>query len=65
MRVRATAITKSLVPLTEVPIHHDGGFREMSAEELIVYEARVSNPDNQGNTETADKLLKFLIDNHH
>lgn len=65
MKVRATAITKSLVPLTEVPIHDNGGFREMSAEELIVYEARVSNPDNQGNIETTDKLLRFLIDHQH
>lgn len=34
-------------------------------EELIVYVARVSNPSNQGNMETAPKLIKYLIDNKH
>lgn len=37
----------------------------LSPENLIVYTARVSNPSNQLNMETADKLLKFLIDNKH
>ena len=36
-----------------------------SAEELLVYIARVSNPGNQLNTETADKLLAYLIRNKH
>lgn len=54
MKVRATAITQSLV---------EG--LNLSPEELIIYEARVSNPENQGNVETSDKLLKFLIDNKH
>ena len=35
------------------------------AENLIAYMARVSNPENQNNTETAPKLLKYLIDNKH
>lgn len=35
------------------------------AEDLIAYCARVSNPSNQLNTETAPKLLKFLIKNKH
>lgn len=65
MQVRAIAITKPLIPLAEVPIHANGGLREMTAEELIIYEARVSNPDNQGNTDTAPKLLKFLINKKH
>ena len=30
-------------------------------EDLIAYCARVSNPENQKNTETAPRLLKFLI----
>ena len=30
-------------------------------QELVAYTARVSNPDNQDNAETADKLLKYLI----
>jgi thymidylate synthase (FAD) len=36
-----------------------------SAEELITYCARVSNPSNQFNNETAPKLLKYLITHKH
>lgn len=36
-----------------------------TAEELIVYIARVSNPSNQTNMETAPKLLKYLITHKH
>jgi thymidylate synthase (FAD) len=36
-----------------------------SAEELISYCARVSNPSNQLNVETAPKLLKYLITHKH
>jgi thymidylate synthase (FAD) len=34
-------------------------------EELTAYVARVSNPSNQLNTETAGKLIRYLIDNQH
>lgn len=37
----------------------------LSAEDLISYCARVSNPSNQLNTETSPKLLKYLIDHKH
>jgi thymidylate synthase (FAD) len=36
-----------------------------SANELVAYAARVSNPNNQNNTQTAGKLVKHLIKNHH
>jgi thymidylate synthase (FAD) len=36
-----------------------------TAEELISYCARVSNPSNQMNTETAPKLLAYLIKHKH
>ena len=42
-----------------------GQIRPMTAEEFICYTARVSNPSNQMNTETAPKLLKYLIRNRH
>jgi thymidylate synthase (FAD) len=32
---------------------------------LITYCARVSNPSNQNNTETAEKLLNYLLENKH
>ena len=36
-----------------------------SAEELVAYAARVSNPANQNNAETAPKLLRYLIRENH
>jgi len=36
-----------------------------NGEELIAYMARVSNPENQNNPETAPKLLKYLMKNKH
>jgi len=36
-----------------------------TAEDLVAYVARVSNPSNQLNTETSAKLLKYLIKNQH
>ncbi len=35
------------------------------AQELVAFCARVSNPTNQLNTETSEKLIKFLINNAH
>lgn len=35
------------------------------AQELIAYCARVSNPSNQNNKETSDKLIKYLIKHQH
>jgi thymidylate synthase (FAD) len=34
-------------------------------EDLIAYMARVSNPDNQNNTETSARLIKYLIKHKH
>jgi len=36
-----------------------------TANELIAYAARVSNPDNQNNPKTASKLLAYLIKHEH
>ena len=36
-----------------------------TANELIAYAARVSNPGNQNNEETAPKLLRYLIRENH
>jgi thymidylate synthase (FAD) len=36
-----------------------------TAADLIAYTARVSNPANQNNTETAPKLLRYLIREQH
>jgi len=37
----------------------------LSAEDLVAFCARVSNPSNQMNTATAPKLIKFLIKHKH
>ena len=42
--------------------------QEMNSEylnNLVAYFARVSNPSNQNNDKTADKLVKYLIDQKH
>lgn len=52
---RLIAISKAIVPDLE----------NMSAEDLVVYMARVSSPSNQYNTETAPKLLKYLLREGH
>ena len=39
--------------------------KSMTAEDFIVYTARVSNPTNQALMENNEKLLKYLIQNKH
>ena len=36
-----------------------------NAEALISYMARVSNPSNQSNTETSQRLIRYLIEHQH
>lgn len=37
----------------------------VNAQELVAYCARVSNPSNQHNTETSEKLIRYLIRHGH
>jgi thymidylate synthase (FAD) len=37
----------------------------VNAQELVAYCARVSNPGNQTNTETSEKLIRYLIKHQH
>ena len=37
----------------------------VNAQELVAYCARVSNPANQTNTDTSEKLIRYLIKNRH
>jgi thymidylate synthase (FAD) len=55
--VKLVGITKPVGFATTGEIH--------TAEDLISYCARVSNPNNQHNTVTADKLLKYLVKHKH
>jgi len=38
---------------------------DKSIQDLVAYCARVSNPANQNNTETNEKLIRYLIKNNH
>ena len=45
--------------------YQDGTGKKMSAQDMIVYCARVSNPKNQNSDAPAEKLLKYLIEHKH
>ncbi|AFY71201.1 Thymidylate synthase thyX [Thalassoporum mexicanum PCC 7367] len=53
--MKVTLVSKTLPLVAE----------SLTPEEFVVYTARVSNPTNQMNTETAPKLIKFLIKYKH
>lgn len=53
MEVKLVAITKPVIEGV------------LTAEDFVAYAARVSNPGNQMNSETAPKLLKYLVKNKH
>ncbi len=53
MRVQLVGVTQSLIDGVE------------TAEELIVYAARVSNPAHQNNAQTAPNLIRYLIKHRH
>lgn len=64
--VELIAITQ---PLLQYHVEHDNGeegcWFNYTADEFIAYTARVSNPVNQNNTATAQKLIGYLIENEH
>lgn len=52
-----------LISYSQAP--KDTEFEDFSVQELIAYAARVSNPSNQMNSETTDRLLRYLIKHKH
>ena len=48
-----------LISFSQAPDYNE------SALDLVAYCARVSNPSNQMNTETSEKLIKYLIKHQH
>jgi thymidylate synthase (FAD) len=60
--VRLVSVTN---PSELVRFTNKGKTKKVSPEELIVYIARVSNPSNQMNMETAPKLINYLIKHKH
>ena len=67
MPVKIVAVTQPLLDLDSNgdEIFEPGKQTQMNAEQFIAYAARVSNPSNQMNVETADKLLKYCLKNKH
>jgi thymidylate synthase (FAD) len=57
-------MTVKLISYTQ-PADIDGGDNIRDIQDLVAFCARVSNPANQNNTETNDKLLRYLIKNQH
>ena len=55
-------MTARLISFSQPP-PEDGS--EQTMQELVCYCARVSNPSNQMNTETNDRLIKYLLKNSH
>lgn len=53
--------TVKLISYSQVPPDAD----YMNAQDLISFCARVSNPANQMNTETSERLIKYLINHKH
>lgn len=54
-----------VVAVTQPLVRTEDNTRFLDPEEFIVYCARVSNPSNQLNTETASGLLKYCIKHEH
>ena len=55
----------TLVAVTQPTISNELVKSMMSPEQFIAYCARVSNPTNQNNHQTSDKLLAYCIRNQH
>jgi thymidylate synthase (FAD) len=47
------------------PTEEFAGMGLQDAQELIAYCARVSNPSNQLNTDTSEKLIRYLVKHQH
>jgi len=62
MSIKLVSFTE---PTSLMGVNSDCIIQQLSPEELIVYIARVSNPSNQMNMETATKLINYLIKHKH
>ena len=69
MRVNVISYSQSPPPKAqesdEGSYYFPRGVRRQNLQDLIAFCARVSNPSNQNNSKTSDKLIKYLIDNQH
>ena len=58
-------MNSAMIIATTFPCITDLDGEEMTEADFIAYCARVSNPSNQMNTETSEKLLRYCIRNKH
>ena len=65
MSVKLVSVTRPSIENVNMSIENINPPEKLSPEELIVYIARVSNPSNQSNMETAPKLINYLIKHKH
>lgn len=54
-----------VIAMTQPLVRTEDNTRFLNLEEFIVFCARVSNPENQLNLETADKLIRYCIKHGH
>ena len=54
-----------LISYSQPPPNLDENQPTESLENIVAYCARVSNPSNQNNTKTNERLINYLIDHHH
>lgn len=55
-----------LVSYSQIDKESDNDIEQLlSAQDLVAYCARVSNPSNQSNTESSERLIKYLIKHKH
>ncbi len=55
-----------LVSYSQIDKESDNEFEQLrTAQDLVAYCARVSNPSNQSNTESSERLIKYLIKHKH
>lgn len=65
-KVRLVSMTQSFIDVNDEVAERLGiEIRQLTPEEYLVYVARVSNPKNQSNIDTTEKLLKYCFRNGH
>jgi thymidylate synthase (FAD) len=65
METKLIAVTQPLIKRITIPEDSNSQSPYITAEEFIVYCARVSNPSNQNNLETGARLIRYCVNNKH
>jgi thymidylate synthase (FAD) len=54
-----------VVSSSKMQVEDNGSIKDLNLLEQVAYCARVSNPENQNNHLTSEKLCKYLLKHHH